>query len=157
MGLFRDGGCERAQAWASLELDGEISQLERVLLGAHLRRCAPCAASVGELRALTEALRSAPLERPDRPLWAPARSDERPRRPLAARLAVAAVLAVLAAGLGVVAGSLGREDAPSAPPSQPDLALLPSADDLRDRRVLPPRTETPADPIVPSPGRLGGV
>jgi predicted anti-sigma-YlaC factor YlaD len=147
-------GCERAHAWASLELDAELSQLERALLAAHLGRCASCAASVAEMRALTNALRGEPLERPSRALFVPA-AVRRPRRAaLAVRLAAAAALAVTAAGLGVFAGSFGR-DGPTRPaPSQPEIALLPSADDLRDRRVLSPRSEAPADPLGPQPGRL---
>ena len=65
-GVF-DRGCERAQAWASLELDGELSQLERALLATHLRGCAACAETVAGMRALTAALRDAPLEPLDRP------------------------------------------------------------------------------------------
>jgi anti-sigma factor RsiW len=155
---FGERGCERAHAWASLELDGELSQLERALLAAHLGRCANCAASVAEMRAVTDALRGAPLERPSRALYAPSPVQPRRRTALAVRLAAAATLAALAAGAGVVAGSVGR-DSPSQPaPSTPEIAFLPSADDeLRDRRVLQRRSEAPADPMVPSIGRGEGV
>ncbi|MDQ4018324.1 MAG: zf-HC2 domain-containing protein, partial [Actinomycetota bacterium] len=54
-----DRACERAQAWASLDVDGELSQLERGLLAAHLRRCAACAVATTELRAATELVRGA--------------------------------------------------------------------------------------------------
>src|ERR687896_2082611 len=108
MPRFGDRGCERAHGWASLELDGEISQLERALLAAHLGRCAACAQSVAEMRALAEVLRGAPLERPARPLYLPAPAPARRRTALAVRLAAAATLAAVAAGLGVFAGSFDR-------------------------------------------------
>src|SRR4026208_1950882 len=60
-GVF-DRGCERAQAWASLELDGELSQIERALLATHVRGCAACAETVAGVRTLTHAPRNAPLE-----------------------------------------------------------------------------------------------
>jgi anti-sigma factor RsiW len=158
LGRFGQRGCERAHAWASLDLDGELSQLERALLGAHLARCADCAHSVAEMRALADVLRGAPLERPARPLYAPAPVPGQRRRVMALRLAAAATLAVAAAGLGVFAGSFDRGTPAGPAPSQPEIALLPSADDdLRDRRVLRPRSEAPADPTVPQPGRLSGV
>ena len=37
--------CDRARAWAALAPDGELSELERKLLGSHLDRCGACAAS----------------------------------------------------------------------------------------------------------------
>jgi predicted anti-sigma-YlaC factor YlaD len=91
--------CERARFWASLRLDGELSELESALLDAHLARCAGCRQIAGGFDASTAALRSAPLERP-----APVVVDlpRSPRR-LLAMVAVAAVLV-----LGVIAGGLVR-------------------------------------------------
>lgn len=153
---FGQRGCDRAQAWASLELDEELSQLERALLAAHLARCAGCARSVAEMRALAEVIRGAPLERPTRPLYAPAPLPAHRRTGMALRLAAAASLAVLATALGVFAGSFDRSEPSSPRPGEPEIALLPSNDDdLRDRRVLRPRSEAPADPTVPQPGRFG--
>src|SRR6266508_1994603 len=54
--------CERVRAQVSLEVDGELSQLERAMLAAHVVRCADCRAYRSEVHALTRALRSAPLE-----------------------------------------------------------------------------------------------
>ena len=54
--------CERVREQASLEVDGELSQLERAMLAAHVARCAECRAYRSELQGLTRALRSAPLE-----------------------------------------------------------------------------------------------
>src|SRR5919107_2195430 len=68
-------GCDRVRAQVSLELDGEISQLERALLGAHLRRCADCRSFRERTRAFTTELRAAPLSRPPADLHV-----RRPRR-----------------------------------------------------------------------------
>ena len=54
--------CDRAREWASLGLDGELSDFERVLLDSHLRRCPACAAYVVEIGAITEAIRATELE-----------------------------------------------------------------------------------------------
>ncbi len=156
MSRVRDRGCERAKAWASLELDDELSQLERALLAAHLRRCEPCAAYVADVRAATAALRSAPLEQPEGTVLPPAERASR-RTALAARIALAATLAALAGGLGVLAGSIGREG-PPAPTVDSEIALRPSADERQDQR----RVRVPSEPLdddrrVPPPGRLGGV
>lgn len=91
--------CERARFWASLRVDGELSELESALLDAHLARCAGCRELAAGFVASTAALRSAPLER-----VAPVAIDvpRAPRR-LLATIGVAAVLV-----LGVVAGGLVR-------------------------------------------------
>ena len=52
--------CERAREWASLRLDGELSQLESAMLESHLARCAACHAVVSRTEAFTTALRAAP-------------------------------------------------------------------------------------------------
>jgi predicted anti-sigma-YlaC factor YlaD len=67
--------CDRVRAQISLELDGEISQLERALVDAHLRRCADCSAFRARARAFTTELRVAPLARPPADLHV-----SRPRR-----------------------------------------------------------------------------
>jgi predicted anti-sigma-YlaC factor YlaD len=91
--------CERARFWASLRLDGELSELEGALLDAHLARCAGCREVTDGFAASTAAVRSAPFER-----LAPVAIDvpRSPRR-LLATIAVAAVLV-----LGVIAGGLVR-------------------------------------------------
>jgi anti-sigma factor RsiW len=150
--------CERAHAWASLELDGELSQLERALLRAHLRRCEGCALSAAEMRAFTSALREAPLELPSRQLYVPgARTSGPKRRVFAARLALAATLALAAAGLGVLAGSLGQAPATPTAPTDPAIALLPSNDELRDVRRLRSGHEPLGNERLLPRTRLGGV
>lgn len=141
-----DRGCSHGLAWASLELDGELSQLESVLLERHLARCAACAAHVGDMRALTEALRTAPVEAPSAPVFVA--SSRRARTgTLAAKVALAATLALAAGGLGVFAGSLGG--GPAGPePQERELVLL-TPDDRRDLRGL---REVPEPPGLVRPG-----
>jgi anti-sigma factor RsiW len=147
--------CERARAWASLELDDELSELERALLAAHLRDCPPCAAAVEEIRAFTAALRAAPPERPARPLVV---RRQRPRVAyVAVRLAAAAVLAALAAGLGMLAGSLGNDGAPPTRPSSSELALLPSNSEFRQLRGVRQRDIGSPSEAPVRPARLRGV
>src|SRR5437868_7865554 len=55
--------CARARFWASLRIDGELSELEGALLDAHLARCVECSAIAAGFGASTKALRSARLER----------------------------------------------------------------------------------------------
>ena len=154
-GVF-DRGCERAQAWASLELDGELSQLERALLATHVRNCAACAETVAGMRTLTHTLRNAPLEPLDRPVAAITAARSRRARPLAVRLALAATLAAVAAGLGVLAGTLGSSPSPKAPPG-PELVLL-TPDGKRDLQGVRPGTRSPRDDLGFSSSQLlGGV
>ena len=153
-GVF-DRGCERAQSWASLELDGELSQLERALLATHLRRCAACAETVAGVRALTAALRAAPLE----PLEAPVfviTARERRSRPLALRLALAASLAVVAAGLGVFAGTLGSGPSTPQAPAGPEIALV-NPDAKRDSQSVRPSTRSPRNDLGFGSSLVGGV
>ena len=154
--LSHEASCSRARAWGSLELDGELSQLERVLLAAHLRRCADCAELVERMRATTALVRTAPLERLGRALILPARQPRR-GRVIALRLAAAATLAALAAGLGMLAGSAGRT--PAQPTTAPeDIAFLAGAptpsQEIRQTRGL--GREQPTKERVFPPGRRGG-
>ena len=157
-GAIGDHGCARARGWASLELDGELSQLESALLAAHLRLCPACSEAVAEMHAVTTLLRAAPLEQPARPVAA-APSAESRRRPLALRLALAAALAALAAGLGVLAGSVGGDSPAPAPAGGADIVLLPTRDEeLDDRRQVRPQPSEPlVQPLGPSGGRVRGV
>src|SRR5438477_13132491 len=57
------GHCERARNWASADVDGELSTLERVLLANPLAGCPSCTEFHASVRSLTSALRATPLER----------------------------------------------------------------------------------------------
>ena len=91
--------CARARFWASLRIDGELSELEGALLDAHLARCAACSKVVADFAGSTETLRGAPLLMPAPVSVAAARG---PRRILVG----AAVAAVVV--LGAIAGGLVR-------------------------------------------------
>jgi anti-sigma factor RsiW len=89
--------CDRVRAQVSLELDGELSQLEQRMLTAHLERCAECARYAEDVRDLTRRIRSAPLAQMQRPVVV------RRRRPITTtriQIGVAAALALAALGLG---------------------------------------------------------
>ena len=109
--------CERARLWASLRLDGELSELEGALLDAHLARCDGCRAVTDGFAASTAALRSAPLER----LAPVALNMPRSPRRLLATIAVAAVLV-----LGVIAGGLVRGQVSHGSPAPRAVAVVAS-------------------------------
>lgn len=93
-----NGDCERARQWASIELDGELSTFERVLLRAHLAHCPPCREFRTDTNGLTHALRMAPLQQLEHPI-----EISRVRRGLRLRLApAAAAMAVAVVGLGSI-------------------------------------------------------
>lgn len=108
MGAVLAAECERARAWASLGLDGELSQVEQALLRAHVGRCAACAEFARDADALTQEIRSTPLERPLAALSAggvlPPRRRSTARHVL--RVGAAAAAVALAAAFGSLAGSL---------------------------------------------------
>ena len=56
--------CDRVRAQISLELDSELSQLERAMVAAHLVRCSGCRGFRTGVTAVTRELRAAPLEQP---------------------------------------------------------------------------------------------
>ena len=99
--------CDRARTYASLQLDGELSQLEEAMLGAHLSRCEGCRGYAAEIAAVAGELRSASLERLERPISLPPR-----RRVSFGTLQAAAVAAVALAAVGI-GGILASLDADS--------------------------------------------
>ena len=108
--------CERARLRASLGLDGELSQVEQALLRAHVGRCAACAGFIGAAAALTQELRTAPLQRLSGAV-VPVRRRRTGRHTL--QLGAAAAAVAVAAGLGSLAGSLT-----SSPPTHVSAAAL---------------------------------
>jgi len=136
--------CERVRAQISLDLDGELSQLEQAMVASHLGRCPACRAYAADVRALTQMVRRAPLERMGRPVVV-----RRRRRVLSARLqagAAAALLAVAALGISVGLASQGGSNDRLAPlpaavrfPSQAQLeAELALLEVVRPGAPLPP-------------------
>ena len=92
--------CERARTWAALAPDGELSELERKLLDAHLQRCAACGHFALEVAAVAAELRAAAPQQLSQPLVVPIWR----RRPVYARVrAVGAAAAVAVMALGIAA------------------------------------------------------
>jgi predicted anti-sigma-YlaC factor YlaD len=119
--------CRRAHEWASLRMDGELSELERLLLRRHLGRCPSCRAFADGLRSTADLLRSSPVEHPSRTFALDVR-PARVRRPRY-RLAFAAGLVAVAAAVGGVVGGIvgGGGGVSPAPTQQPDIALRPDS------------------------------
>jgi predicted anti-sigma-YlaC factor YlaD len=91
--------CDRTREWISLALDGELSELERALMDAHLRRCHGCQRVEAEMQGFASWLRASPLEHLDAPVWLPPRSRGLLRR--AQQRAVPVISAGLAASVAV--------------------------------------------------------
>jgi anti-sigma factor RsiW len=98
MELMPNPICDRVRGQISLELDGELSQLERAMVASHLRRCPSCAAFRVNAMSFTHALRTAPLEALGRPVEVPSLR----RRALAEVRFGAVRVAAAAAGIAVV-------------------------------------------------------
>jgi predicted anti-sigma-YlaC factor YlaD len=98
--------CERVRAFASLELDGELSELEQSILEAHIEDCRACAEFRASIGAFTVSLRAAPPEAVTRTFRLP----RRPRR--ASRLVptAAAAAAIVVAGLAGMLVPLGGDN-----------------------------------------------
>jgi predicted anti-sigma-YlaC factor YlaD len=113
--------CERARAWASLHVDGELSQLERLLLDAHLASCADCREFAACVDATTGMLRAAELETLAEPVRLPAPRYRVGRlvAPLAAAAAVLAA-AVIGAGAGLHSLTSGSPSQASAAAARSD-------------------------------------
>ena len=102
--------CARARFWASLRVDGELSELEGALLDAHLARCAHCAEFATGATLSTTWLREAQLER-SAPITISV-PKAAPRRAAAGVVAAAVVLATaLVAGFVHGTGTGGRTSA----------------------------------------------
>jgi anti-sigma factor RsiW len=137
--------CTRVREQVSLELDGELSQLEERMLEAHLDRCPRCAAYAADVRDFTERMRTAPQAFPQRPVVVRKRSALSAIR---LQTGVAAAFALAALGLGTQlatsheqSSSLSRyEGMPSLSPSRAVLeqeqAILRV---VKAGRPLPPR------------------
>jgi predicted anti-sigma-YlaC factor YlaD len=109
--------CERARGWSSLRVDGELSQLESELLGAHLGRCRACRAFARDAESVAAVLSTARLERPA-PL-----ALVMPRRRQSRRIVRAAAAACFVVIAAIVTGIAG-----GGPPSEsPAVAAKPVA------------------------------
>lgn len=103
--------CGQTRELVSLELDGELSELEAARLDAHLADCAACRELSSELGGLTLAIRTTPVEQLERPVTLPRRARWS-LRPLQVGAAAAAV--AIAAGLAGIVGTV-HSHAPAQP------------------------------------------
>ena len=101
--------CERAAEFVSLELDGELSLFERALLQRHLRGCEQCAEYSRRVAAVTEMVRTAPLE----PIRVPNDVWRRPRRLPRLVQKTAVGVAVAAVAIWAVVASLPTTSQPA--------------------------------------------
>jgi anti-sigma factor RsiW len=147
MDVKGSGRCERAREYASLALDGELSQFEHALLRAHLEQCAGCRTYNGGLVATTERLRNAPLERLERPITLPSRQRVSFR---SVQAGLAAALVVTAIGLGGLLSSLGSSDGV---PTRAQVTNV--GDDQREMRDLNRIRLQESASNVPTSGGLG--
>ncbi len=139
--------CDRARQWASLKLDGELSELETLLLERHTSSCAACREWQAGIDRATALLREAPVEQPTR-RFVQERAAGVPF-PLRYRLAVAGVAA--AAVLGSILGAaLDRPAGPVQQPS-PELSFLRNGAD--HARRPPPSLTRPTAPVPRRPAR----
>lgn len=152
--------CERARAWAALAPDGELSMLELRLLQAHVERCGECARIAADIEAITDTIRSAPLEPPPGQIALPVlRRRTTFRRTIARRVPPARAAGRLAtvAAVGLLAFTIGSwsSDEIGTVPVRPlliDEADLAAADaepaELRVFRRAALLSDTPAAPRV---------
>lgn len=128
---FCDPVCERAREYASLRLDGELSELEEALLSAHLSRCDVCRTFDADIRTMASALRDAAFEKASAPIVIPGR-----RRAASQVLRVGTAAAVVAVALfaGAVETVLKPRAATSAVPSASMLA--PPGSEVQELRAL---------------------
>jgi predicted anti-sigma-YlaC factor YlaD len=122
--------CERARTYASLRLDGELSEFERALLESHIAGCGACRAFAADLDALTSELRASAFERLERPLQLPVRVRAGLRR---LQVGAAAAVLVTVVGASSLIGSVGRTEQPrfaaaNVEPATPTLRELRAAD-----------------------------
>lgn len=89
--------CARVREQVSLELDGELSQLEQRMLSTHLERCPQCEAYAVDVRDVTERIRSAPHAVMQRPIVV---RRNRAVTTMRLQVGVAAAFALAALGLG---------------------------------------------------------
>jgi predicted anti-sigma-YlaC factor YlaD len=90
--------CERARSWAALAPDGELAELERKLLGAHLARCGACSLFAAEIATIAAELRDAELQPLPRPITLPVWHRRRAYTSIRA-VGAAAAVAVMALGI----------------------------------------------------------
>jgi anti-sigma factor RsiW len=112
---WKTNACDRASQWVSLDLDGELSQLERTALARHLTTCARCRELAADVSSFTKLLREAPAVELERPIVVEA--------PRAARRRVARRAAISVAFAGLTAAAVLGFVLPTSRPSSSALTF----------------------------------
>ena len=123
--------CDRVRSQVSLELDSELSQLERAMVAAHLERCSDCREYESDVTAFTRVLREAPLERMESPVVV-----HRPRRAIAARLQAGVAAAVAIAALGAASQVAPEGQSPARSPSESRQIQYPSQGQIQGEQAI---------------------
>lgn len=146
----RHGRCDRARQWASLRLDGELSELEEVLLEKHLEGCSACRAFAARMERTTELVRLTPTEIPEIEYAPPERRVI--HLPVGRRAAIVAIAAAAALG-SLVGSSLQQPATKPATPTAPKVSLLTrDVDQLRQLKTHKPRVTPEQEPGNPPEG-----
>jgi predicted anti-sigma-YlaC factor YlaD len=98
--------CDRAREQISLQLDHELSELDRARLDLHLGQCAACRSFGAQTEALTVTVRDAPLDEARFTIAIPRRRMISVR---SLQAAAAAVAVALVAGLSTISGLSSRQ------------------------------------------------
>jgi anti-sigma factor RsiW len=106
--MRREAVCDRTRFQLSLELDGELSELERLMVDAHVGGCASCHDFALTMTEAVDRIRVLPLEPLARQITLPAR--RRPAGGVLQLVSVAAAIAVV--GLGSSIGFLKADQRP---------------------------------------------
>lgn len=121
--------CDRIREWISLELDCDLSRIERALVDRHVAGCAECRAFAADVHAFTGALRAAPLELLEQPISLPSRVRVTAR---SFQVAAAAAVAIAAVGLTSLSTTLRDEQLGS---KVTPVSAEPSKDQMRQRQL----------------------
>jgi anti-sigma factor RsiW len=140
--------CDRAREYASLRLDGELSEFESALLDSHLERCPSCRAFAHDLVAVTGRLREAPLEPVRIPVSLPRRQFGGLR---SVQLGAAAAAIMSVVGIGSLFGLLSSSaNVTNSPPAVSNVQERAEFQELRRAVLTAPHPER-------RPGGLGNL
>jgi predicted anti-sigma-YlaC factor YlaD len=119
--------CDQAREYVSLALDGELAEVERMRLDAHVDSCPECQAFQTDVEAVASRIRAAEPEQPAYPVVLP-RTRRLSVRSIQVGAAAAAVVAIVAAGS--VFQVLGPRSASNQPLRLSQNALFQTGDDV---------------------------
>jgi|SRR2546430_919639 anti-sigma factor RsiW len=121
--------CGRARELISLQLDGELSELGRRRLAAHLDGCACCRDFARGTEATALALRTSPLEQPTRQILLPHRRQAKLR---AVQAGGVAAMLLVATAVGTFAAPRSHMRRPNTEFSVPHL----TGSDQKDQQIV---------------------